>query len=323
MLNKEKLDIINKKLGSGVIRRYGDADNRDVDLIPTGNPGIDKILGGGLPKGRVVEIYGPEGSGKTTLTLHMLAECQKQGGTVAFVDVEHGLDPNYATNLGVRMDDLLIAQPDSAEQAFEVIEALIHTGEVDLIVLDSIATLSPKAELDTDFGDATVGVNAKMITIALKKFIHPLTVNNCMLLCINQLRDKIGGFGYGPQETTPGGRALKHLASVRMDIRRVGSVKQGEKVIGNKTKIKVIKNRMAAPYQEVEVELVFGQGFSKEGDLLDMAMERGVIEKSGAWFSFNGTKFAQGREKAREALKEEEFFKEVYSKTYGEQNKED
>jgi recombination protein RecA len=262
----------------------------------------------------MVEIFGPESSGKTSLALHILAECQKQGGQVAFVDVEHALDPKYASVLGVDMDKVLMSQPDSAEQALEVVEALVRSGEVDVVVVDSVAALAPRAELNGEFGDALVGVVARLMSSAMRKLTHTVSETNCMVLFINQLRDKIGGFGYGPTETTTGGRALRYYCSVRLDIRRIGAVKNGEEIIGNKTKIKVVKNKFSAPHKEIEADIIYGEGFSRESDLLDLAVSKGVIVKKGAWFYYSDKSIGQGRENARKSLKDLELYNEIKSK---------
>lgn len=312
MAVEELLKKVEKDLGKGVLTRYGDDRDDTVEIIPTGSPSLDKILGiGGVPKGRILEVYGPESSGKTTLALHIMAEAQKLGDTVAFIDVEHALDPTYAENLGVNMDDVLMSQPDSAEQALEVVDTIIRSGEVSLIVLDSVAALAPRAELDGEMGDAFVAITARLMSSALKQFTHTTSQNKCSVLFINQLRAKIGSFGYGPTEGTTGGRSLPYYASVRMDIRRIGSIKDGENIVGNKTKIKVVKNKCGAPYKEVEIDLIFGEGFSKESELLDLALKDGTIRQKGSWFSFNDKNFAQGKENARKALKDETFYNQV------------
>jgi len=309
---EKALATIEKKFGKEAIMRYSDVPRENVGVIPTGVPSLDKALGiGGVPKGRIIEIYGPESSGKTTLTLHTIAECQKAGGNVAFIDVEHALDPLYAERLGVDMDNILISQPDSGEAALEIVEELVRSEEVDLIVLDSIAALATRAELDGEMGDASVAGVARLMSKALRKLTHITSKNNCTIVFINQLRDKIGGMGYGPTEITTGGRAMRFYASVRLDIRRIGAVKSGEENIGNKTKIKVVKNKLSPPHKEVEVELIFGEGISKESDLLDVAIEKGVITQKGAWFSYNGANFAQGRDNARKLLKDAKLFDEI------------
>lgn len=309
---QEALDAINKKFGDGTTMLYGDSPETDVDVVSTSIPTLDNILGiGGFPRGRIVEVFGPESSGKTTLTLQTLAEAQKAGLQVAFVDVEHALDPKYATLLGVDMDNVLISQPDSAEQALEVVEALARSGQVAVIVLDSVAALTSRAELNGEFGDALVGVIARLMGSAMRKLTATVADNNVLLIFINQLRDKIGGFGYGPTQTTTGGHALKYQASVRLETRRISSIKAGEKVIGHKTKIKVVKNKFSAPHQETESDLIYGEGFSSEGDILDTAIASGVIAKSGAWFTFDGANIGQGRDKARKALKDVELLGKI------------
>lgn len=311
---EETLELIEKKFGKGIVRKYGDAPDADVEVVPTGNPSLDKALGiGGLPKGRIVEVYGPEASGKTTLTLHVLSECQKAGGTVAFVDAEHALDPNYAISLGVKMDDVILSQPDSGEQALEVVEALVRSEEVDVVVVDSVAALVPRSELDGEMGDASVGVQARLMSQAMRKLTAITSKFNCLVIFINQVREKIGVM-YGSNEITTGGRALRFYSSVRLDIRRIGALKDGENVVGNKTKVKIVKNKFSAPYKEVELDLIFGEGLSKESDLLNIAVEKNIITKKGAWFSYNDKNFAQGRENARKALKDTEFFNEVREK---------
>ena len=306
------IETINKKFDEGTLMLFGDEPTTVTEVVSTSIPSLDKILGtGGFPLGRIVEVYGPESSGKTTLTLQVLAEAQRNGMQVAFVDVEHALDPAYAAKLGVDMDKVLISQPDCAEQALEVVEAVIRSGMVQVVVLDSVAALTSRAELNGEFGDALVGVIARIMGAAMRKLTHTVSENNCLLIFINQLRDKIGGFGYGPTQTTTGGHALKYQASVRLETRRIGSIKRGEKVIGNKTRIKVVKNKLAAPHQEVDVDLIFGEGFSSEGDYLDKAIEAGVITTSGTWLAFEGENFAQGRDKARKKLKDVEFLNRI------------
>jgi recombination protein RecA len=305
------IESIEKKLGKGTIMLYGSEPHEDVEVIPTGIPSLDKALGiGGMPLGRIIEIYGPESSGKTTLALTILAQCQKQGGLVAFVDAEYALDPIYASNIGVDMDKVILSQPDCGEDALIVVEDLVKSGEVSVVVVDSVAALVPRAELDGDMGDQLPGRQAKLMAQAMRKLAGIASKNNCLIIFINQLREKIG-VTWGSPETTPGGKSLKFSASIRIDIRRIGAVKNGEKVIGNRTKVKTVKNKLAPPFKEVEFDIIYGEGISLEGDLLDLAIEKGVIQKKGAWFAFNGTNFAQGKEGARQALKELEFLEQV------------
>jgi recombination protein RecA len=302
---------IEKRYGKGSIMRFGDLPTEEIKSISTTCPSLDAALGvGGLPKGRVIEIYGPESSGKTTLALHVVAEAQKAGGVAAFIDAEHALDPIYAEKLGVNLDDLLISQPDCGEQGLEITEALIKSGDVAVIVVDSVAALVPQAELNGEMGDAVMGVQARLMSQAMRKLTPIISKSNTCVIFINQLRDKIGVV-WGSPETTTGGKALRFYASVRLDIRRIGNLKDGEKIIGNRTKVKVVKNKLAPPYKEVEFDIVYGEGISREGDLLDLAVEKGVIVKKGAWFSFNDKNFAQGRETARKTLKDEAFFNEI------------
>jgi recombination protein RecA len=302
------IEALDKKFGKGTIMRFGDKPQESVEYISTGLPSLDEALGiGGLPKGRIVEIAGPESSGKTTCTLHLAVECQKAGGTVAFVDAEHALDPEYAKNLGLNMDEVLISQPDFGEQALEVVESLVRSEQVDLIIIDSVAALVPKSELEGNMGDSLPGLQARLMSQAMRKLTGTISKTKTLVVFINQLRATIGGYGNGPNETTTGGKALKFYASVRLDIRRIGSLKNGEEVIGNKTRIKIVKNKLAPPYRQVEFDIIFGEGISIESDVLDKAIEANVIEKSGAWFKFEGKNFAQGRENARKALKDEDF----------------
>lgn len=305
------LAAIEKKFGAEVIMRYGDKPKEKPHVLSTSVPSLDKALGiGGLPYGRIIEIYGPESSGKTTLALTVIAEAQRNGGSVAFVDAEHALDPIYAQNIGVDMDNVLVSQPDSGEQALEVVDALVRTGEISVVVVDSVAALTPRSELDGEMGDQNVGKQAKLMSQAMRKLAGAASKNGCLIIFINQLRDKIGVM-WGSPETTTGGKALKFFASVRIDIRRIASLKNGEDVIGNKTRVKIVKNKLAPPFKEVEFDIIYGEGISKESDLLEIAIEKGVITKSGAWFSFEGSNFAQGKEKARLSLKEPEFFAKI------------
>lgn len=276
----------------------------DVDIISTGCLDLDLALGvGGLPRGRIIEIYGPESSGKTTVALHVVAEAQKAGGTAAFVDAEHALDPVYARNLGVNIDDLYVSQPDTGEQALEIVDALVRSSAVDVIVVDSVAALVPKAEIEGDMGDAHVGLQARLMAQALRKLAGAVSKSNTVILFINQLREKVGVM-FGNPETTPGGRALKFYATIRMDIRRTDSIKQGTDIIGNRTRVKVVKNKVAPPFKTAEFDVLYGEGISREGCILDRAVDQGLIVKSGAWFSYNGDRIGQGRENARKYLKE-------------------
>jgi len=300
------LSQIEKQFGKGSIMRMGDRTIEKVETIPTGSILLDVALGvGGFARGRVVEIYGPEASGKTTLTLHAISECQKQGGTCAFVDAEHALDPIYAQNLGVNLDDLLISQPDTGEQALEIVDMLISSNAVDLIVVDSVAALTPRAEIEGEMGDSLPGLQARLMSQALRKITGAVKRSNSTVIFINQLRHKIGIMmpGQSP-ETTTGGNALKFYASQRLDIRRIGSVKKGEEIIGNQVKIKVVKNKLAPPFKQIVSEIIFGQGISKEGELIDLAVENKIIDKAGAWYAYAGNKIGQGKEQARTYLKE-------------------
>jgi recombination protein RecA len=295
---------IEKQFGKGSIMRLGeDQKPPEVQVVPTGSLALDIALGaGGLPRGRVVEIYGPESSGKTTLTLHLIAEAQRRGGICAFVDAEHALDVVYARKLGVKTDDLLVSQPDHGEQALEIADMLVRSGAIDVVVVDSVAALVPKAEIEGEMGDSHVGLQARLMSQALRKLTGTIAKSNTLVVFINQIRMKIGVM-FGNPETTTGGNALKFYASVRLDIRRVGAIKQAEKVIGNRTKVKVVKNKLAPPFREVEFDIMYGEGISKEGDILDLAAEGNVIEKSGAWFAWKGERIGQGRENAKEYLK--------------------
>jgi recombination protein RecA len=299
------LAAVEKQFGKGSIMRLGKDEiiGGDVNVIPTGSVSLDVALGvGGVPRGRVIEIFGPESSGKTTLTLHIVAEAQKRGGLAAFIDAEHALDVGYARKLGVRTDDLLISQPDTGEQALEICEMLVRSGAMDVIVIDSVAALVPKAEIEGEMGDSHVGLQARLMSQALRKLTGTISKSNTCVIFINQIRMKIGVM-YGSPETTTGGNALKFYASQRLDIRRVGAIKNGEDAIGNRTRVKVVKNKLAPPFKEVEFDILYGQGISHEGDLIDLAAEQGIIDKSGAWFSFNGERIGQGRENAREFMK--------------------
>ena len=295
---------IEKMYGKGSIMRFGDQTSLNVDYIPTGSLALDVALGiGGLPKGRIIEIYGPESSGKTTLALHILAQAQKQGGEVAFVDAEHALDPTYARALGVKIEDMLISQPDTGEQALEITEALVRSGANDVVVVDSVAALVPRAEIEGEMGDSFVGLHARLMSQALRKLTGVIAKTNTVVIFINQLREKVGVM-FGNPETTTGGRALKFYSSVRMDVRRIESLKQGGEVIGNRVRVKVVKNKIAPPFKEAEFDIMFGLGISKEGDILDLAVKDNIVEKSGAWYAYNGTKIGQGRENAKTYLRE-------------------
>ena len=297
---------IEKQFGKGSIMRLGGDDTLagDVESIPTGSLGLDLAVGiGGLPRGRVVEIYGPESSGKTTMTLHAIAEAQKKGGIAAFIDAEHALDINYARRLGVRTDDLLISQPDTGEQALEIAEMLVRSGAIDILVIDSVAALVPKAEIDGEMGDSLPGLHARLMSQALRKLTGSISRSGTCVVFINQIRMKIGVM-FGSPETTTGGNALKFYASMRLDIRRVGAIKNGEDVVGNRTRVKVVKNKMASPFKEVEFDIMYGEGVNKLGELVDLGSEAGIIEKSGAWFSYAGTRIGQGRDNARNWLRD-------------------
>jgi recombination protein RecA len=295
---------IEKQFGKGSIMRLGaDQQPPEVQVVPTGSLALDIALGaGGLPRGRVVEIYGPESSGKTTLTLHVIAEAQRRGGICAFVDAEHALDVVYARKLGVKTDDLLVSQPDNGEQALEIADMLVRSGAIDVVVVDSVAALVPKAEIEGEMGDQHVGLQARLMSQALRKLTGTIAKSNTLVIFINQIRMKIGVM-FGNPETTTGGNALKFYASVRLDIRRIGAIKQAEKAIGNRTKVKVVKNKLAPPFREVEFDIMYGEGISKEGDILDLASELNVLEKSGAWFAWKGERIGQGRENAKEFLR--------------------
>jgi recombination protein RecA len=299
------LSQIEKQFGKGSVMRLSDAEvAEDLQVVSTGSLGLDIALGvGGLPRGRVVEIYGPESSGKTTLTLQVIAEMQKLGGTCAFIDAEHALDVQYASKLGVRLEDLLISQPDTGEQALEIADALVRSGSVDLIVIDSVAALTPKAEIEGEMGDSLPGLQARLMSQALRKLTATIKRTNCLVIFINQIRMKIGVM-FGNPETTTGGNALKFYASVRLDIRRTGSIKKGEEVIGNETKVKVVKNKVAPPFRAAEFDILYGEGISREGEVLDLGAGCGVVEKSGAWYSYGSDRIGQGKDNAREFLRE-------------------
>jgi recombination protein RecA len=296
---------IDKNFGKGSIMRLGAHERTmDVEAIPTGSLGLDIALGiGGLPKGRVIEIYGPESSGKTTLSLQVLAESQKRGGICAFVDAEHALDPVYARKLGVKIEDLLISQPDTGEQALEIADTLVRSGAVDVLVVDSVAALTPKAEIEGEMADMQPGMQARLMSKALRKLTSSISKSKCMVIFINQIRMKIG-IMFGNPETTTGGNALKFYASVRLDIRRIGQIKEGDEVVGNQTRVKVVKNKVAPPFKQVEFDIMYGEGISKTGELVDLGVKAGIVEKSGAWFSFNGERIGQGRENTKQFLKQ-------------------
>ena len=295
---------IEKKFGKGSIMRLGEREVADVQAISTTSLSLDAAIGiGGVPRGRVVEIYGPESSGKTTLALHIVSEAQKAGGMAAYIDAEHAMDAEYAGKLGVQVDDLLISQPDSGEQALEICEALVRSNGVDVIVIDSVAALVPRAELDGEMGDSLPGLQARLMSQALRKLTAIVSTSNTTLIFINQIREKIGVM-FGSPETTTGGRALKFYSSLRLDIRRIGAIKDGDRMVGNRTKVKVVKNKVAPPFREVEFDIMYGEGISREGDLLDLAVANNVVEKSGAWFSYKGERLGQGRENSKVTLKE-------------------
>jgi recombination protein RecA len=299
------LGQIEKQFGKGSVMRLGDAGAaRDVDVVSTGSLSLDLALGiGGLPRGRVVEIYGPESSGKTTLTLQVVAEAQKAGGTAAFVDAEHALDPRYAANLGVNTDELLVSQPDTGEQALEITDMLVRSGAVDVVVIDSVAALTPKAEIEGEMGDSHMGLHARLMSQALRKLTANIKRSNCMVIFINQIRMKIGVM-FGSPETTTGGNALKFYSSVRLDIRRIGAIKKGDEVVGNQTRVKVVKNKLAPPFRLCEFEIIYGEGISREGELIDLGVAHGIVDKAGAWYSYNGDRIGQGKENVRDWLKE-------------------
>lgn len=303
---------IEKQYGKGAVMRLGENAAMAVEHIKTGSIGLDVALGiGGIPKGRIVEIYGPESSGKTTVALHCVAEAQKAGGTAAFIDVEHALDPVYASNLGVDIDSLLVSQPDSGEQALEIAEALVRSGAIDIIVVDSVAALTTKAEIEGEMGDAHVGQLARLMSQAMRKLTAALSKANCAAIFINQLRDKIGVL-YGSPETTTGGRALKFYASVRLDVRKIDTIKENGELIGSRTRVKVVKNKVAPPFKEAEFDIMYGTGISREGDLLDLAVKKDIINKSGAWFAYNNEKIGQGRENAKQYLIDHpDFFEDI------------
>lgn len=296
------LSQIERQFGKGSIMRMGDKPNSDILVISTGSLGLDMALGiGGLPRGRIVEIYGPESSGKTTLTLHVIAECQKLGGTCAFVDAEHALDPGYAAKLGINVNDLLVSQPDTGEQALEITDMLVRSSAVDVVVVDSVAALTPKAEIEGDMGDSHMGLQARLMSQALRKLTANINRSNTLVIFINQIRMKIGVM-FGNPETTTGGNALKFYASVRLDIRRTGAIKKGDEILGNETKVKVLKNKMAPPFRQAEFEILYNQGISRQGEVIDLGVKLGLIEKSGAWYSYNGERIGQGKDNVRTYL---------------------
>lgn len=312
MASEEKLKAldaalaqIERQYGKGSVMKLGDSGaNMNIETIPTGSLSLDLALGlGGLPKGRIVEIYGPESSGKTTVALHAVAEVQKQGGIAGFIDAEHALDPVYAKNIGVDIDNLYISQPDNGEQAMEIAETMVRSGAVDIVIVDSVAALVPKAEIDGEMGDSHVGLQARLMSQALRKLTAVISKSNCIVIFINQLREKIGVM-FGNPETTTGGRALKFYASVRLDVRRIETLKKGTDVVGNRTRVKVVKNKVAPPFKEAEFDIMFGEGISREGDILDLAVANDVVQKSGAWFAYLGEKIGQGRENAKTYLRE-------------------
>ncbi|PKM46092.1 MAG: recombinase RecA [Gammaproteobacteria bacterium HGW-Gammaproteobacteria-1] len=299
------LSQIEKQFGKGSVMRMGDAGvARDIQAISTGSLGLDIALGiGGLPRGRVIEIYGPESSGKTTLTLQVIAEAQKTGGTCAFVDAEHALDPTYAQKLGVNVDDLLVSQPDTGEQALEITDMLVRSGAVDVVVVDSVAALTPKAEIEGEMGDSHVGLQARLMSQALRKLTANIKRSNTLVIFINQIRMKIGVM-FGSPETTTGGNALKFYASVRLDIRRIGAIKKGDEAVGNETRVKVVKNKVAPPFKQAEFDILYGEGISREGEIVDLGVKANIVEKSGAWYSYSGNRIGQGKDNARQFLKD-------------------
>ncbi len=322
------LGQIEKQFGKGAVMKLGDPSAQmNVETIPTGSLSLDIALGlGGIPKGRIIEIYGPESSGKTTVTLHMIAEVQKRGGIAGFIDAEHVLDPVYAKNIGVDVDNLYISQPDNGEQALEITETMVRSGAIDIVVVDSVAALVPKAEIDGDMGDSHVGLQARLMSQALRKLTAVISKSNCTVIFINQLREKVGVM-FGSPETTTGGRALKFYSSVRLDVRRIEALKQSGETIGNRTRVKVVKNKIAPPFKEAEFDIIFGEGISTVGDILDLAADAGIVNKSGAWYAYEGNKIGQGRENTKQYLKEHtEMLQEIEQKVrahYGLQDAKD
>ena len=317
--NQQELDAVLKQIektfGKGAVMKLGDRESVDVDVIPSGSLLLDEALGvGGYPKGRIIEIYGPESSGKTTLALHAIAECQKQGGRAAFIDAEHSIDPSYAAKLGVDVDELILSQPDSGEQALEILDMLASSGGVSLVVVDSVAALVPQAELDGEMGESTVGLQARLMSKAMRKITATLNKNECAVIFINQLRDKVGVI-YGNPETTTGGKALKFYSTIRIDIRRLEAIKDGANVIGNTVKIKVVKNKVSPPFKSCEIDIIYGKGICKTGEVLDRAVELGLIKKSGCWYEYKGNKIAQGRDSAKIYLEEaQDVYNELLAK---------
>ena len=321
-IEQEKLNALNqalgkieKEFGKGSVMKLGEATSMAIDVISTGSIGLDIAVGiGGLPKGRIIEVYGPESSGKTTVALHTVAEAQKQGGIAAFIDAEHALDPVYAKALGVDIDNLIISQPDTGEQALEIAEAIIRSGAIDIIVVDSVAALVPRAEIEGDMGDSHVGLQARLMSQALRKLTGSIKKSNCVAIFINQLREKVG-IMFGNPETTTGGRALKFYSSVRLDVRKIDTIKQGDKVLGSRTRVKVVKNKVAPPFKQAEFDIMYGEGISKVGDLLDIASDIDIVKKSGAWYSYNDTKLGQGRENVKKFLQDNpDLIKEIDEK---------
>ena len=321
-IEQEKLNALNqalgkieKEFGKGSVMKLGEATSMAIDVISTGSIGLDIAVGiGGLPKGRIIEVYGPESSGKTTVALHTVAEAQKQGGIAAFIDAEHALDPVYAKALGVDIDNLIISQPDTGKQALEIAEALIRSGAIDIIVVDSVAALVPRAEIEGDMGDSHVGLQARLMSQALRKLTGSIKKSNCVAIFINQLREKVG-IMFGNPETTTGGRALKFYSSVRLDVRKIDTIKQGDKVLGSRTRVKVVKNKVAPPFKQAEFDIMYGEGISKVGDLLDIASDIDIVKKSGAWYSYNDTKLGQGRENVKKFLQDNpDLIKEIDEK---------
>jgi recombination protein RecA len=314
------VDHIEKQFGAGTIMRLGESTHRNVETFPTGSVSLDLALGGGIPKGRIIEVYGPESSGKTTLTLHAIAEVQRRGGVAAFIDAEHALDPQYAQRIGVNLENLLVSQPDNGEQALEIVESLVRSNAVDIIVVDSVAALVPQAEIEGDMGDSHMGLQARLMSQALRKLTAIISKSKSTVIFINQLRMKIGVM-FGNPETTTGGNALKFYASLRMDIRRISQIKQGDAVIGNRTRVKVVKNKVAPPFREAEFDIMYNEGISKEGDVLDLATNKEIVDKSGAWFAYEGEKIGQGREAAKQYLRDNPKTLEKIAKQVMEANK--